>query len=437
MNVWEILGIQETDNNTEIRRAYAEQLKTHHPEDDPDGFQRLREAYEQVLKYTKIRVMIAAVKAAHETDETSDKVENKKDEADKENQHVPISPIIHLKEFTFRNPSGASRTVIKEFFESALDLYNDFYARIEIENWKKVLQAEQLWDMNLKEEIRWDVLQFFLEHPVLPQPVWHLLDSEFYWSEYTGYVPMDAKRNLSALFLEIDPYWNFDYSFVRREESIDYELYSEHRHKVKTAILEGDQAAASQHFDLAIKLYETDLKFFVKYYDYLNSIRGSDFFGPPLEERLQAANEMIDLCPDNPEYLIERANIYVEKSLYKEAIDEYRMLLLQYPDILEIPIRIMKIYEKTKNYFHEAFYVAHIVLKSPGIERRLKNKLAMTNGNRDVLIQIRTNECNLIEFKGSRRYKEHTDIFAIFSTILLLAAAAGAFFLYLLIKIVF
>jgi curved DNA-binding protein CbpA len=48
-NPWSVLGIAPTRELRDIKRAYAARLKQTHPEDDPEGFQRLRAAYEQVL----------------------------------------------------------------------------------------------------------------------------------------------------------------------------------------------------------------------------------------------------------------------------------------------------------------------------------------------------------------------------------------------------
>lgn len=53
MNIWDLLGLQPTQDSREIRRAYAEKAKAVHPEEDPEGFQLLRAAYEQALSLTK------------------------------------------------------------------------------------------------------------------------------------------------------------------------------------------------------------------------------------------------------------------------------------------------------------------------------------------------------------------------------------------------
>ena len=49
-NMWEILGIEPGADIKSIRAAYAEKVKEHHPEDDPEGFMRLRTAYKTAIQ---------------------------------------------------------------------------------------------------------------------------------------------------------------------------------------------------------------------------------------------------------------------------------------------------------------------------------------------------------------------------------------------------
>lgn len=64
MGVWEILGLAPTADARAIKRAYAALLKKVHPEDDPEGFQRLREAYGEALELAKTLQTEASTGAA-------------------------------------------------------------------------------------------------------------------------------------------------------------------------------------------------------------------------------------------------------------------------------------------------------------------------------------------------------------------------------------
>ena len=50
-NIWTVLGIDCTKDATAIKLAYAEKAKICHPEEDPNGFIRLRQAYQAALDY--------------------------------------------------------------------------------------------------------------------------------------------------------------------------------------------------------------------------------------------------------------------------------------------------------------------------------------------------------------------------------------------------
>lgn len=47
--IWELLGIPQTEDKKEIRRAYSAQAKLHHPEEEPELFAALNEAYREAL----------------------------------------------------------------------------------------------------------------------------------------------------------------------------------------------------------------------------------------------------------------------------------------------------------------------------------------------------------------------------------------------------
>ena len=53
MTQWEILGIPPTTDKSVIKKAYRSRLADTNPEDKPEEFMALREAYEQALDYAQ------------------------------------------------------------------------------------------------------------------------------------------------------------------------------------------------------------------------------------------------------------------------------------------------------------------------------------------------------------------------------------------------
>ena len=49
--IWQVLGIEPTTDEETIKIAYRTELVKYNPEDDPEGFKRLREAFEEAVKY--------------------------------------------------------------------------------------------------------------------------------------------------------------------------------------------------------------------------------------------------------------------------------------------------------------------------------------------------------------------------------------------------
>ena len=92
-SIWDILGIDPTTDKKKIKKAYAEKTKVYHPEDYPEEFKIVQEAYQWAMKYTSKSVLddenleigINTNKSTDEVIEVNKKEENKSIEIDYSN----------------------------------------------------------------------------------------------------------------------------------------------------------------------------------------------------------------------------------------------------------------------------------------------------------------------------------------------------------------
>lgn len=150
MTYWDVLGIEPTGDTKALKKAYANKLKLHHPEDDMQGFQRLRQAYEWAL---------AQAKFTNGTNSTSTR----------QQAHEPVCED-HQSEIVKDNVSCEATTdpynispdeIVNGFMRKVEDIYNNVLCRNDVNQWKKLLADEALWNIDVTQQLRYRVLTFF------------------------------------------------------------------------------------------------------------------------------------------------------------------------------------------------------------------------------------------------------------------------------------
>ena len=132
---FQVLGISETKEEEQIRQRYLTLLKDTNPEDDPDGFRRLREAYEEALRLSKVQ-----------------------EEGEEE------------------EPQGELDLWMKRVREN----YRDIFLRRDVSTWKELFDDPVCIGFDTFLEARGRLLGYLAGHSFLPQTVWQLLDQVFH-----------------------------------------------------------------------------------------------------------------------------------------------------------------------------------------------------------------------------------------------------------------
>jgi len=114
--IWRHLGIPQTDSEADIRRAYAERLKTTHPEDDAEGFKRLRNAYERAIEQVRWKARYAEMDAADAAFDDEEYLDNEAAPSSAPRQsRAPIpEPAVEL------DPELDQHRVLKQTLEEAV-----------------------------------------------------------------------------------------------------------------------------------------------------------------------------------------------------------------------------------------------------------------------------------------------------------------------------
>lgn len=134
---WFVLGIEPTKDKKAITAAYRQKLRQTNPEDKPEEFKALREAYEEAL----------ALADQNDMDAVRDD-----------------------------SPVGI-------WMEAVSAIYQNYSSRIDPEQWKKLLQNDVCIALDKRPAAEEALLKFLMDNFCLPKSVWMVLDQVFRFSE--------------------------------------------------------------------------------------------------------------------------------------------------------------------------------------------------------------------------------------------------------------
>lgn len=135
-SIWDILGIEPTSDRKKIKKAYAEKTKIYHPEDYPEEFKIVQEAYQWAMKYASKSVANNSIE--------SEKVEHVFD-----NNVEIISKDIEKNYSTVENISTKSQN---EKIQIEVDYSDLEEENLEFKN-KKIEEVEKIEEKNSDSKI--------------------------------------------------------------------------------------------------------------------------------------------------------------------------------------------------------------------------------------------------------------------------------------------
>ncbi|GFZ90411.1 hypothetical protein GCM10008018_40870 [Paenibacillus marchantiophytorum] len=270
MHIWNTLGIDPSGDSSVIKRAYAKQLKLHHPEDDPEGYQRLREAYDQALRQAK-----------QQSNRSVNRIVSEEEDEQQEDQRVSVSPRIVLQEVDHQQESQhvsvSNRIMIlpeqdhvprspehqlNEFMGKVKMIYHTFISRIDTDCWLELMNDDVMWNVNLQRSVYERMLNFLESHPYLPRSVWQLLEGSFRWKEKAlEDRDLFSKRypNVFIYALEDQQYaTSLRYSFLADAGNIDYDAFLHYRVMALRALKDHDLQTAEEMLNKACEVFPSD-----------------------------------------------------------------------------------------------------------------------------------------------------------------------------------
>lgn len=354
---FQVLGIEKTKDETQIRDAYRKLLSTTNPEDDQEGFKRLREAYEVALEYSRSQ-----------------------DEEEEKRQPV---------------------TDVDFFMEKFENQYLDLRIRFDEEGWKELLSDPVCDGLDTSMEVRDRVIAFLMDNVYITHEIWKALDNKFDLVEDME----NLKEQYPANFLEyvrrhvtapdIFPYHLFVYA-TDDVEVTNPDVYLDTLTQIKGEIdsLEGlsnedeSQAEEKRNGFISCRQKLEDLKAFGVYHPFYDA------------EQLRIACNIGD--PQEIEAFCDKLKEYTSEVTYiGNLVGEAYWVLEDIEKAYELWTGVL---EKDPDYYRALYNVACYHMKKEDYKeaRKVMEKLLNLYDQDDRVINMlrKANDAMIIDFQN-------------------------------------
>lgn len=306
--VFEILDILETKDNDSIKAAYRTKLTEVNPEDDPEGFKALREAYEEAVRLINVQ----------------------------DEEALPDTPV-------------------NRWIQRAESIYNNLWTRIDISCWQALFEEEICKDFDTENEIKEIFLRFLMDYYRLPSEVWALIEDTFeltasrnelyekFPADFVDFITetpeskswIDYTQFKGDETADVDEFIHLYLSLRRMNDNNQYEDIDEvltqlARIDLWHPYLEVEKmryCLASKKNEEAAKILNTlraenykDI--YIKYY-----IAETDFELGSFEEAFETCHSLLETNPNHFGAKMILCSYYLQKKEYKKAKDGYIELL--------------------------------------------------------------------------------------------------------------
>lgn len=182
IEVFQVLGIEETKDEGTIKKAYREKLAVTNPEDNPEGFKRLRAAYEEACAYAK------------ETEEAEEEEED----------------------FT---PSG-------QWVKKVAELYGRLDTRQDTQAWRALFEEDIFLSLEEEENCRTKLLIFLMDNFRLPTDIWRLLEEKLHIAENGAQLKEEFPGDFVNYIVDLCRNGeNLDFAKFEGEPDAEYDLF--------------------------------------------------------------------------------------------------------------------------------------------------------------------------------------------------------------------
>ncbi len=270
-----ILGISITKDLDVIKNAYRNKLVNVNPEDDPEGFKRLRESYEEAMRYAE--------------------------EDEKEKDEIDL------------------------WIDQLAQIYNSMEKRIQPESYKELFKDELCQNLDTADVVKDRFLGFVSEHCYLPQEIFVLFDQEFHILRdldrlkekfNPNFLAFFKKQTLSPGFLN---YHLFKCTALDEQE-VDYDEYIFSYFEIKRHVDEGNLEKATE---LLKGIASIDI-----YHPYMDveklriKVENKDF-----EHGLIIADQLMKQDIEDAYILYYCGQFYYENKQYDQAFSNFNALI--------------------------------------------------------------------------------------------------------------